>query len=215
MRAHLCPTGTFGRKCAASKRYERSSRVRIPGWFLACRGVRFRRVRVLAAVLFVAACGGSSKPPLPTWDKSLPEASVMGSWRGLVPARGIVHLHSPYSHDACDNMPRDAQGVPNEPCLQDLREGLCVDHIDFAALTAHDASMADEEFPPLFSMRGTDAAIVDRSGAQLASRMTCDAGHRVTFTVGGENDLMPELLHRQVPGDATQRHDTYNAVDAA
>ena len=139
----------------------------------------------------------------------------MGSWRGLVPARGIVHLHSPYSHDACDNMPRDAQGVPNEPCLQDLREGLCVDHIDFAALTAHDASMADEEFPTLFSMRGTDEAIVDGSGAQIASRMTCDDGHRVTFTVGGENDLMPVMLHRHVPGDATQRHDTYNAVDAA
>jgi hypothetical protein len=164
-------------------------------------------------VVLLAACGGSSKPPLPAWDKSLPDSSVLGSWRGLVPARGIVHLHSPYSHDACDNMPRDSQGVPNEPCLQDLREALCIDHIDFAALTDHDASMADEEFPTLFSMRGSDEAVLDGSGAQIASRMTCDDGHKVTITVGGENDLMPVMLHRHVPGDAQARHDTYNAVD--
>jgi hypothetical protein len=161
----------------------------------------------------LAACGGSSAKPLPMWDKSLPDSSVLGSWRGLQPARGIVHLHSPYSHDACVNMPRDAQGVPNEPCLQDLREALCVDRIDFAALTDHDASMADEDFPTLFSMRGTDQPVLDGSGAQIASRMTCDDGHVVTFTVGGENDLMPVMLHRHVPGDVQARHDTYNAVD--
>lgn len=165
-------------------------------------------------VVVLAACGGgTAKPALPAWDKSLPDSSVLGSWRGLRPARGIVHLHSPYSHDACDNMPRDAQGIPNEPCLQDLREALCVDHIDFAALTDHDASMADEDFTTLFSMRGSDVAVLDGSGAQIASRMTCDDGHVVTITVGGENDLMPIMLHRHVPGDVQTRHDTYNAVD--
>lgn len=149
------------------------------------------------------------------WDKSLPDASAMGSWRGLLPARGIVHLHSPYSHDACDNMPRDAQGVPNEPCLQDLREALCVDKIDFAALTDHDDTMADEDFSTLFSMRDGDQAVLDGSGAQIASRMTCDDGHVVTITVGGENDIMPVMLHRHVPGTVQQRHDTYNGVDVA
>jgi hypothetical protein len=164
-------------------------------------------------VLLVAACGSSSKS-LPEWDKSLPDASVMGSWRGLQPARGIVHLHSPYSHDACDNKPRDASGVPNEPCLGDLRRALCVDHIDFAALTDHDASMADEEFTTLFSMRDDDQPVMV-NGEQIASRITCDDGHQVTVTVGGENDLMPIMLHHHVPGDAQQRHDTYNGVDAA
>ena len=163
-------------------------------------------------IVLVAACGSSPKP-LPTWDKSLPDSSAMGTWRGLVPARGIVHLHSPYSHDACDNMPRDAQGVPNEPCLQDLREALCADHIDFAALTDHDDTMADEDFATLFSMRDGDAPVLDGSGAQIASRMTCDDGHQVTITVGGETDIMPVMLHRHVPGDVQQRHDTYNAVD--
>jgi hypothetical protein len=171
-------------------------------------------VRLWPLVL-VAACGGSSEKPLPMWDKSLPDSSAMGTWRGLVPARGIVHLHSPYSHDACDNMPRDANGVPNEPCLQDLREALCIDHIDFAALTDHDDTMADEEFTTLFSMRDDDQAVLDGSGAQIASRITCDDGHLVTVTVGGENDIMPIMLHHHVPGDVQQRHDTYNGVDTA
>ena len=139
----------------------------------------------------------------------------MGPWRGLTAARGIVHLHSPYSHDACDSQPRDASGAPNEPCLQDLRDALCVDRIDFANLTDHDASMADEAFPTLFNMRGTDRAVMDAAGDQIASRMTCDDGHQVLWTVGGENDLMPIMLHHHVPGDAQARHDTYNAVDAA
>ena len=168
----------------------------------------------------ICACGnGDHATPdaaLPAWDRTLPPAAVMGTWRGLVPARGIVHLHSPYSHDACDNMPRDASGVVNEPCLQDLRAGLCTDQIDFADLTDHDASMADEDFPTLFSMRGSDVAVMDTDGNQIASRMTCSDGHVVTFTVGGENDLMPVMLHHH-PAAATiqARHDIYNGVDPA
>src|SRR5678816_848211 len=110
----------------------------------------------------LAACGGGD-PTLPAWDKTLPPASVLGTGtaRGLTPARGIVHLHSPYSHDACDNAPRDATGLPNEACLHDLRVALCADHIDFAALTDHDESMADEEFDTLFNMRGADQAVMD------------------------------------------------------
>ena len=127
------------------------------------------RVLVIAGLV---ACGGSSTteppPKLPDWDKSLPEASVLGEHRGLKPARGIVHLHSPYSHDACDNMPRDANGVPNEPCLQDLRAALCTDHIDFADLTDHDDTMADESFTTLFSMR-EPAPITQPSTTRLCS----------------------------------------------
>src|SRR5438445_9308455 len=97
-------------------------------------------------LVILAACSGTPAA-LPTWVKTLPDASAMGGWRGLVPARGIVHLHSPYSHDACDNMPRDPLplGVPNETCLDDLRSALCAEKIDYAALTDHNTSMGDEE----------------------------------------------------------------------
>lgn len=164
----------------------------------------------------VAACGDNTAPAaeLPAWDKALPSASVMGVRRGLVPARGIVHLHSPYSHDACDGEPRDADGVPNEPCLANLRAALCTTHIDYANLTDHDDSMADEPFAALFSMRGADQPVM-RGGDQIGSRILCDDGHQVTVTVGSENTLMPIMLDHHVAGTVPERHATYNAVDAA
>jgi hypothetical protein len=167
----------------------------------------------------LAACGGDdvvvdSGPQLPAWDKRLPPAAEMGGHRGLTPARGIVHLHSPFSHDACDGKPRDVNGVPNEPCLQDLRAALCATRIDFAALTDHDDSMADENFSTLFSMRGTDEAIM-RGADQIGSRMRCEDGHEVSIMVGGENDLMPIMLDRHPPGTVEERHATYNGNDEA
>ncbi|MDB4960011.1 MAG: uncharacterized protein JWP01_10 [Myxococcales bacterium] len=166
-------------------------------------------------MVVVAACGGPTTPPeLPTWDKTLPEASVMGVRRGLTPARGIVHLHSPYSHDACDGQPRAANGAPNEACLASLRQALCTTNIDFANLTDHDDSMADEAFPTLFSMRSTDQPVM-RGGDQIASRILCDGGHQVLVTIGGENDLMPIMLDHHVLGTVQERHDIYNGNDGA
>lgn len=137
----------------------------------------------------------------------------MGPRRGLTPARGINHLHSPYSHDACDGMPRDANGAPNEPCLQHLRAALCTTHIDFANLTDHDDSMADEDFATLFSMRDGDEPVMV-GGNQVASRITCDDGHQVLVTIGTENDLMPVMLDHHVPGTVDERHAIYNGTDA-
>lgn len=164
-------------------------------------------------VALLAGCGDDAAPELPAWDRTLPEASVMGVRRGLTPARGIVHLHSPYSHDACDQMPRPG-GLPDESCLGDLRAALCTNHIDFANLTDHDDTMADEDFMKLFSMRGPDQPVM-RGADQIASRITCDDGHQVLVTVGGENDLMPIMLDHHPPGTIAERHAIYNGNDAA
>ena len=131
----------------------------------------------------------------------------------MTPARGIVHLHSPYSHDACDNDPRPG-GAPNEPCLAHLRDALCTTNIDYADLTDHDDTMADEEFTTLFSMRDTDTPIM-RGADQIASRIHCADGHTVQVTIGGENDLMPIMLDRHVAGTVLERHAIYNGNDAA
>jgi hypothetical protein len=175
-------------------------------------------VRAPVWITLLAACGGSDTSKPPAWDKTLPSASaVIGErWapRGLTAARGIVHLHSPFSHDACDGRPRDGNNVPNEPCLQDLRAALCTTRIDFAALTDHDDSMADEDFGTLFSMRGTDQAVKNAAGEQIASRILCDDGHQVLVSIGGENDLMPIMLDRHPPGTVAERHAVYNGNDA-
>ncbi len=136
----------------------------------------------------------------------------MGMRRGMTPARGIVHLHSPYSHDACDGDPRPG-GAPNEPCLANLRAALCTTKIDYANLTDHDDTMADEDFITLFSMRGGDTPIM-RGAEQIASRIHCDDGHTVQVTIGGENDLMPIMLDRHVAGTIDDRHALYNGNDA-
>jgi hypothetical protein len=162
----------------------------------------------------VAGCGGGDGPGTPPWSPELPGAAeAMGERRGLRAARGIIHLHSPYSHDACDGEPRDeVTGAVDEECLQHLRDALCAVRVDFAGLTDHDASMADEEFATLLLQRGTDELITDGDGAPIASRMTCPGGHTVQFTVGGENDLMPVAVDHHPDGVTGQAlHDYYNA----
>ncbi len=173
--------------------------------------------RIWLGFIAVAACKGAPAAPpdaaLPAWDPTLPDASVMGVRRGLTPARGIIHLHSPYSWDACDQNPQP-MGVVNEPCLQDLRAALCTDKIDFAALTDHNDSMSQQDLPTLFNMRDGDVALYDAEQEQNGSRITCDDGHQVLLTVGTENTLMPIMLDRHVPGTVADRQAIYTADTA-
>jgi hypothetical protein len=183
-----------------------------------------RGSRVATIFLMVlGACGdGDDTPSIdagpdrPAWDKGLPAASVMGARRGLTPARGIIHLHSPYSHDACDGDPKNDNGTIREDCLADLRAALCTVRVDFAALTDHDDSMADVDWgPEIFVARGADEPLLGMDGLPYASRVRCDDGHTFLLYVGGENDLMPIMLDRHPAGTVQERHDVYNANDAA
>jgi hypothetical protein len=174
---------------------------------------------VLCAALWLAACGGDDgggtpDASLPAWHRDLPPSSVMGGQRGLEPARGIIHLHSPYSHDACDGDPRPG-GVVDEACLADLRAALCDTRQDYAALSDHDDSMADEAFEDLFVRRGGDTLIMGTGGTPIASRLACPDGPGAILTVGGENPIMPIMLDRHVTGTIQERHDIYNGDDAA
>ena len=164
----------------------------------------------------VADAGADAAVALPPWHKDLPDAEgAMGGHRGLVPARGVVHLHSPYSHDACDNQPRDEETLAvDEDCLADLRAALCANRMDYAALTDHDDSMADEDFATLFATRGDDELVTGDGDALLASRLACDDGRKVLLAVGGENALMPIMLDRHPPGSIPERHEVYDGADA-
>lgn len=171
-------------------------------------------------LVLLAACGGDEIPPaidaadLPAWQRGLPPSSVMGARRGLLPARGIIHLHSPYSHDACDGAPRPG-GVVDEACLADLRAALCDTRMDFAALTDHDDSMAGESFADLFVRRGDDQLVNGSGGTPIASRLACPGGGGPLITVGGENPIMPIMLDQHVAGSIAERTALYNGDDAA
>ncbi|MEZ4404695.1 MAG: hypothetical protein R3B06_32045 [Kofleriaceae bacterium] len=178
------------------------------------------RAALVCALLSGFACGGAgSSPldaavdatPLPPWQAGLPPATAMGVRRGLTPVRGIIHLHSPYSHDACDGDPRPGpDGAIDEACLDHLRTALCTLRIGYAALTDHDASMADEDFATLFSVRGDDE-LIQGPGGPIASRIHCANGHAALITVGSENPIMPIMLDRHVTGTVAERHAIYDA----
>ncbi len=154
-------------------------------------------------------------PVVPEWSKERVKASIaIGEHRGFIPSRGIIHLHSPLSHDACDGEGLDDEtGAVNEECLSDLREALCASKIDFAALTDHDDFMADQEFSETYLQRSDDELVMNEAGDAVASRIHCSNGHEVMWSVGGENDLMPVLLDRHPAGTIEERHAVYNGND--
>ena len=106
--------------------------------------------------------------------------------------RGVMHVHSVYSHDACDGNGLPG-GMRNTACWNDLRAAICSVKLDFVGLTDHpdfmrDYPLADEL---LFDAAKGDEAIMD--GAQMvANRLKCDDGHRAIITEGYEaNHTLP------------------------
>jgi hypothetical protein len=150
--------------------------------------------------------------------------------RGWKIARGLMHMHSIHSHDACDGRPKDENGIPNPVCLQRLRDALCANRYDFVMLTDHPGSFADitmeealligEGDRPVFNggdtgepgMAGEPESEVpfanwvqcngDRAGSSPEAEP--DETHRLLLTVGSEGDLMP-MMFRQKPDNAALR----------
>ncbi len=123
--------------------------------------------------------------------------------------RGIIHLHSHYSHDACDGEPMPG-GVPDEACLGDLRQGLCETAMDYAFITDHPSHAAYQSFEDLLLVRDGDQVIDG-----VANSMACPDGHRVLLMPGIEDELMPVGLTRQVSEDPEEADQIYNSSDAA
>jgi hypothetical protein len=118
--------------------------------------------------------------------------------RGFLERRGLVHTHSPYSHDACDGEPLDAEGNPDPTCLEDLRRDMCLVQHDFMMLTDHDDSFAVHDFPDVLLFdpaRGDE--LIDRGGP-VANWVTCPSGPPLLVMAGTESGLMPVGLERHV-----------------
>ncbi|MFN7951426.1 MAG: hypothetical protein U0610_06855 [bacterium] len=160
------------------------------------------RLVLAATLLFAAACDPR------TFPKDLPPSDELGSPRGYQIARSIIHLHSPFSHDACDNNGLPG-GVVNESCYQDLRYAMCELHIDFANLTDHPAHMDEFEFPDLLLPRGGDV-IEDGPFGPVANHVSCDNGAAPILTVGFEDELMPYGMERHLAPDQPTRDQLYN-----
>jgi hypothetical protein len=166
-------------------------------------------MRWLLLTLPLAACTTpEALPPEPTpfqpvaWSKSPPTLDT--EVRGLREIRVIAHLHSHWSHDACDGEPQPG-GVPDEACLQDLRDGLCTARIDVAMTSEHPGHAEETDLHTLLLLRGDDEEVRNAAGVPIANRMVCPSGHRVLLMPGIESgEMMPLGIADHVPGGYSQ-----------
>jgi hypothetical protein len=125
--------------------------------------------------------------------------------RGQKVLRGLIHLHSIYSHDACDDKPW-IEGQPNLPCYNQLREAICTTNQQFVMLSDHPYNFAWHEFPDvLLYQPALGDELIYQDDRPVANIITCPCGNRATITAGCESNLMPIGLKRMPDGRPEER----------
>jgi len=158
---------------------------------------------LLLLLLPLTACPDEEPPPEPPfepgpWDIGQPELGLEVSRRGRTEVRAIAHLHSHWSHDACDGEPQP-DGVPDEDCLGDLRSGLCTTRVDVAFLSDHPTHANEAPLAERLLHRSDDELVLNASGVAIANWVNCESGHRVLLIPGIEGELMPFGITEDLP----------------
>lgn len=124
--------------------------------------------------------------------------------RGFTEVRSIIHLHSGFSHDACDEA-FEKSGETEIPwtCVHRMKAALCLERIAVAFMTDHPAYMRDQPFKDLLYAEpdAGDIVLSDGEGTPWGVSFQCPAGQgldgRVTLVVGFEGThTMPIGLRR-------------------
>lgn len=180
------------------------------------------RTLIACLVLLLSACDPSSDSKVDatadvTADVTAPadadaDAEVIAepphpptrSERGLTEVRSILHLHSGFSHDACDEA-FEKSGETEIPwtCVRRMKAALCREKIGVAFMTDHPSFMKDQPFPDLLYAEpdAGDIVLSDGEGTPWGVSFACPAGQgldgRVTLVVGFEGThTMPIGLRR-------------------
>ncbi len=191
---------------------------------------RARLYILAAAITVLAACGedssggaasgGGTPEPQAAWGPSIvyPTARRANS-RGYLDRRGLIHAHSYYSHDACDNEPVK-NGQRDPICFDDFRRGLCQSQHDFVMLSDHSASFSEYEFPDVLLYRPDRGdRLVNRNTKPVASWASCPDGSSALVMAGAESGFMPVGLEEHVAASVDERNAIYtsktlNALEA-
>lgn len=130
--------------------------------------------------------------PRPTAAREVPAPR---DWRW---ARGLIHMHSVHSHDACDGEPKP-DGVPDATCLARFRAAACHNRFDYILLTDHPGTFEEIDFETSFLHQPGDRWIDGPTG-HVANVFACpDDGGEVLLMPGSEGDLMPVMFTRKPP----------------
>jgi hypothetical protein len=163
-----------------------------------------------------------------SWDAPPDRDAVDGTWYNpfaVLPSseipvprdwqlrRGIIHFHSPYSHDGCDSE-GFVDGVRNEECFDQLRQALCDNAQDFGFLTDHGSMFADYEYPDVLLYADGDT-LIERGGIPVANRIRCADGREVILGVGTEQNTMPIGLEHHIGDTPEARRTAYNDTTPA
>lgn len=169
----------------------------------------------LSLLACLAACGTSRSSestapgdvretaPAPTStatsSPSSPDAQAALPMPRYQEVRGVMHVHSAFSHDACDEQGLSGT-TPNAACVAALREAPCKVGLQFVGLTDHPAHM--REFTPkellLFDAAKGDELVLGADGSPVGNKVKCANGQSVLFTFGYESThTLPIALERQ------------------
>jgi hypothetical protein len=160
-----------------------------------------------------ASAGGETGAP--AWPDTLPAATAFGAPRGLAPVRAVLHVHSVYSHDACDEAPVDEAGRPDEACLARFKQAICTARLGAVFLTEHDRRLveADSLADALLLRDGDSRVLVE--GELRAARIPCPSGSGDALLFpGAENQLMPIALDSLPRGTREEKRSFYDADTA-
>ena len=125
--------------------------------------------------------------------------------RGFQELRGVVHLHSAFSHDGCAPDGFEDFGGPDPACNQMLRDAACTSGMSFLMMSDHPGHL--REFPYEegihYSEADGDELLLDDQERPFSNRMHCPEGSAVDtvlFYYGTEGfKFMPIAMAGPVP----------------
>lgn len=151
--------------------------------------------------------GCSIKAP----DTSLPLSEALGQPRNYQIARVITHFHSPISYDACDQK-GIINGALNSECLNQLKQALCKNHIDYLFLADHPDHMSNYEIKDLLLPGPNDKILLQEDQTPYANQTDCGDGFTSTILVGFEaNNVMALGMRKHLSSSISERSDLYHS----